>query len=246
ADDPARFGRDAVAFRDASAEVVSDMAIGVYDTVVDTTDAVVTAVETGDGYAIGRGMAHAGAFAAEAAVGVGLVGRAARAGSFIRRSQEVVEDSPLLLEGPKKPGGSDRIGGSGGNGGPGGGDGDGGPIGPQGSGPESPRFLVAKDGTTVDVDYLRSLREVDQLPGSRNGKLPNGGVGEPYTFAKAGEGHVVVYGRDGRAMADISAKRIKAIEWNEANGQLFMKKGNDTKAARDSVPQEVLRALGLE
>ena len=242
-DDPARLPADAYAVGEATAVAAREAGVAAYDIVVDTADAAVTAWETGDGHAIGKGLAHAGAFGVETAVGVGLAGRAVRAGSMLRRSDQ-------LVDGPTgSPGRSALVDGPAGTDGSGGGsDGGGAGSGPAGPGrpPDRTRFLVGGDGTAIDLDYLRSLRQVDDLPSSRSGKLPDGGRGEPNTFARAGDDHVVVYGPDGRAMADISSKRIKGVEWNPPDRREFMKWGSDTKVARDGTPDEVLEALGLD
>lgn len=69
----------------------------------------------------------------------------------------------------------------------------------------------------------------------------------PILMRTIGNGHVVVYGPEGRALYDVSSSRIKVIEWNQApNGTYFPKKGSDTKAFEGSVPQSVLDILGLK
>lgn len=68
----------------------------------------------------------------------------------------------------------------------------------------------------------------------------------PNYYANLGNGHVVVYGPEGRALYDVSNSRIKVVEWNQApNGTYFPKKGSDTKAFEGNVPQSVLDSLGL-
>jgi filamentous hemagglutinin len=36
----------------------------------------------------------------------------------------------------------------------------------------------------------------------------------PDSYANLGNGHVVVYGPEGRALYDVSSSRIKVVEWN--------------------------------
>ncbi|MEE4078925.1 MULTISPECIES: hypothetical protein [Pseudomonas syringae group] len=38
----------------------------------------------------------------------------------------------------------------------------------------------------------------------------------PDSYANLGNGHVVVYGPEGRALYDVSSSRIKVVEWNQA------------------------------
>ncbi|UKE54229.1 hypothetical protein [Xanthomonas graminis] len=69
----------------------------------------------------------------------------------------------------------------------------------------------------------------------------------PNSYANLGNGHVVVYGPEGRALYDVSNARIKVIKWNQAsNGTYFPRKGSDTKAFEGDVPQAVLDKLGLK
>lgn len=52
---------------------------------------------------------------------------------------------------------------------------------------------------------------------------------------------------EGRALYDVSNSLIKVVEWNQAsNGTYFPKKGSDTKAFEENVPQSVLDSLGLK
>ena len=65
------------------------------------------------------------------------------------------------------------------------------------------------------------------------------------SYAILGNGHVVVYGPEGRALYDVSSSRIKVVEWNQApNGTYFPKKRSDTKFFEGNVPQSVLDSLG--
>ena len=68
-----------------------------------------------------------------------------------------------------------------------------------------------------------------------------------FSYANLGNGHVVVYGPEGRALYDVSSSRINVVEWNQApNGTYFPKKGSDTKVFEGNVPQSVLDSLGLK
>lgn len=65
------------------------------------------------------------------------------------------------------------------------------------------------------------------------------------SYANLGNGHVVVYGPEGRALYDMSSSRIKVVKCNQApNGTYFPKKGSDTKVFEGNVPQSVLIAWG--
>lgn len=67
------------------------------------------------------------------------------------------------------------------------------------------------------------------------------------SYANLGNGHVVVYGPEGRALYDVSSSRIKVVEWNQApNGTYFPKKRSDTKFFEGNVPQSVLDSLELK
>jgi len=114
--------------------------------------------------------------------------------------------------------------------------------------PNTPRFITDSAGNTIDLDYTKGLRETNvTVTGTRGGvQYPLQGQ-TPDSYANLGNGHVVVYGPEGRALYDVSSSRIKVVEWNQApNGTYFPKKGSDTKAFEGNVPQSVLDSLGLK
>ncbi|WP_191488226.1 hemagglutinin repeat-containing protein [Pseudomonas sp. FEN] len=113
--------------------------------------------------------------------------------------------------------------------------------------PNTSRFIADSAGNTIDLDYTKGLRETNvTVTGTRGGvQYPLQGQA-PNSYANLGNGHVVVYGPEGRALYDVSNSRIKVVEWNQApNGTYFPKKGSDTKAFEGNVPQSVLDSLGL-
>ncbi|WXF83471.1 hypothetical protein WDV90_19580 [Xanthomonas translucens pv. undulosa] len=110
------------------------------------------------------------------------------------------------------------------------------------------RFIADSAGNTIDLHYTNGLMETNvTVTGTRGGvQYPLQGQ-NPNSYANLGNGHVVVYGPEGRALYDVSNARIKVIEWNQApNGTYFPKKGSDTKAFEGNVPQSVLDKLGLK
>ncbi len=114
--------------------------------------------------------------------------------------------------------------------------------------PNTPRFTTDSAGNTIDLDYTKGLRETNvTFTGTRGGvQYPLQGQ-TPDSYANLGNGHVVVYGPEGRALYDVSSSRIKVVEWNQApNGTYFPKKGSDTKVFEGNVPQSVLDSLGLK
>ncbi len=114
--------------------------------------------------------------------------------------------------------------------------------------PNTPRFITDSAGNTIDLDYTKRLRETNvTVTGTRGGvQYPLQGQ-TPDSYANLGNGHVVVYGPEGRALYDVSSSPIKVVEWNQApNGTYFPKKGSDTKAFAGNVPQSVLDSLGLK
>ncbi|MGY2238036.1 DUF637 domain-containing protein, partial [Pseudomonas gingeri] len=114
--------------------------------------------------------------------------------------------------------------------------------------PNTPRFITDSAGNTIDLDYTKGLRETNvAVTGTRGGvQYPLQGQ-TPDSYANLGNGHVVVYGPEGRALYDVSSSRIKVVEWNQApNGTYFPKKGSDTKIFEGNVPQSVLDSLGLK
>ena len=110
-----------------------------------------------------------------------------------------------------------------------------------------PRFIAGSTGNTIDLNYTKGLTETNvTVTGSRGGvQYPLQGQ-TPNSYANLGNGHVIVYGPDGRALYDVSNSRIKVVEWHQApSGQYFPKKGSDTKVFEGNVPQSVLNDLGL-
>lgn len=59
----------------------------------------------------------------------------------------------------------------------------------------------------------------------------------PDSYANLGNGHVVGYGPEGRALYDVSSSRIKVVEWNQAP--------NGTISPRREVIQMFLRGMFL-
>jgi filamentous hemagglutinin len=114
--------------------------------------------------------------------------------------------------------------------------------------PNTPRLITDSAGNTIDLDYTKGLRETTvTVTGTRGGvQYPLQGQ-PPDSYANLGNGHVVVYGPEGRALYDVSSSRIKVVEWNQApNGTYFPKKGSDTKVFEGNVPQSILNSLGLK
>ncbi|WP_460062192.1 hemagglutinin repeat-containing protein [Pseudomonas sp. H2_H09] len=114
--------------------------------------------------------------------------------------------------------------------------------------PNTPRFITDSAGSTIDLDYTKGLRETNVTVTETRGGVQYPLQGQtPDSYANLGNGHVVVYGPEGRALYDVSSSRIKVVEWNQApNGTYFPKKGSDTKAFEGNVPQSVLDSLGLK
>ncbi|WP_419210566.1 RHS repeat domain-containing protein [Providencia manganoxydans] len=115
------------------------------------------------------------------------------------------------------------------------------------SGENKTRFLVDAKGQVLDLDYFRSLKNNGQVldAGRGGGKLPM--MGEPGTYSKTTGGHIIVFGPDGRRMADISKERIKIVEWNRSpKGQYFIRTGSDTKFAGKEIPDEIKKLWDLE
>ncbi len=111
------------------------------------------------------------------------------------------------------------------------------------------RFLVDSKGQVLDLDldYFRSLKNNGQVldAGRGGGKLPM--MGELGTYSKTTGGHIIVFGPDGRRMADISKERIKIVEWNRSpKGQYFIRTGSDTKFAGREIPDEIKKLWDLE
>lgn len=114
--------------------------------------------------------------------------------------------------------------------------------------PNTPKFITDSAGNTIDLDHTKGLREPNvTFTGTRGGvQYPLQGQ-TPDSYANLGNGHVVVYGPEGRALYDVSSSRIQVVEWNQApNGTYFPKKGSDTKVFEGNVPQSVLDGLGLK
>jgi RHS repeat-associated protein len=114
-----------------------------------------------------------------------------------------------------------------------------------GVGKNNTRFLVDSKGQVLDLDYFGNIKFNGQIikdGGRGGGKLPM--MGDPNTYSKTSGGHAVVFGPDGRRIADISQERIKITEWHKTpNGQYFPKVGSDTKFADRHVPEEILKLL---
>ncbi|WP_434682004.1 MULTISPECIES: two-partner secretion domain-containing protein [unclassified Pseudomonas] len=114
--------------------------------------------------------------------------------------------------------------------------------------PQPPRFIADSSGNTIDLEYTKALSETHvTITGARGGVQYPLQDQAPNSYANLGNGHVVVYGPEGRALYDVSSSRIKVVEWNQApDGKYFPKKGSDTKAFVGKVPQSVLDSLGLK
>ncbi|WP_231039848.1 RHS repeat-associated core domain-containing protein [Proteus alimentorum] len=110
------------------------------------------------------------------------------------------------------------------------------------------RFLVDSKGQVLDLEYFRNLKFDGQVidAGRSGNKLP--AISTPNTYLKTTGGHVIVYGPDGRRLADVSPNRIKITKWNKnpKTGELFPHSGSETKFADRDVPDEIRKLLGLE
>ena len=68
----------------------------------------------------------------------------------------------------------------------------------------------------------------------------------PNSYANLGNGHVVVYGPEGRALYDVSSSRIKVVEWNQApNGTYFPKSKKGTDLFCETQRGRLVGLLGL-
>ncbi|MDN0012441.1 hypothetical protein QVM87_20745 [Providencia stuartii] len=115
------------------------------------------------------------------------------------------------------------------------------------SGENKTRFLVDAKGQVLDLEYFRNLKPNGEIicGGRGGGKLPQ--TGEPNTYSRTTGGHIIVFGPDGRRMADISAKRIKITQWNrDPYGRYHYRTGSDTKFADREIPDEIKKLLELE
>ncbi|NBM55442.1 hypothetical protein GWI68_11815 [Proteus sp. G2669] len=115
------------------------------------------------------------------------------------------------------------------------------------SGEDKTRFLIDSKGQVLDIEYFRNLKFNGQIldAGRGGGKLPM--MGEPATYSKTTGGHIIIFGPDGRRIADISKERIKIVEWNRSpKGQYFIRTGSDTKFAGREIPNEIKKLWGLE
>ncbi len=113
------------------------------------------------------------------------------------------------------------------------------------SGENKTRFLIDSNAQVLDLEYFGNLKPSGEIikGGGRGGnKLPT--MGTPNTYSKTNGGHVIVFGPDGRRIADISKERIKITEWNKApNGQYYPDVGSDTKFANRVIPDKIKKLL---
>ena len=113
-----------------------------------------------------------------------------------------------------------------------------------------PRLITDAAGNTIDTTATKNLTSLS--PSDVNFQAGRGATtydmtAAPNSYANLGNGHAVVYGADGRALYDVSAGRVKVIEWNQNpnTGQWFPKTNSDLKAFEGNVPQPLLDDLGL-
>jgi len=80
---------------------------------------------------------------------------------------------------------------------------------------KGPRFVGDSAGSVIDLNYTKGLSETNvTVTGARGGvQYPLQGQ-MPNSYANLGNGHVIVYGPEGRALYDVSSSRIKVVEWN--------------------------------
>lgn len=116
------------------------------------------------------------------------------------------------------------------------------------------RFITDPSGSTIDLHYIRSLKEVSGE--SINLKLNRGSTtynhyGVPNTYVNAGNGHAYVFGPNGKALYDISSQRIKDISYNvnKKTGIEYPKKSGEKtfiSNGKSLVPDVVLNILGIK
>ncbi|MBP2618391.1 RHS repeat-associated core domain-containing protein [Chryseobacterium jejuense] len=113
---------------------------------------------------------------------------------------------------------------------------------------QNPRFIFDSKGKGLDLKYFNSLTENSNsniIAGGKGGANIVKMSGPPNSYTNLNNGHVVVYGPQGKPIFDISAVRVKGIFYNTTpDGRVIPSFGNSTKFD-GSTPQSLKDFFGL-
>jgi len=99
-------------------------------------------------------------------------------------------------------------------------------------------------GNILDLNKFKNLEKIDTpIVVNRSGSnIPLNG--KPNSVVSTTGGHKIIYDSNGRALYDVSSKRIKVYEWHKTpDGQWFSRQGRDTKMFKNQVPKDLLDLL---
>ena len=113
---------------------------------------------------------------------------------------------------------------------------------------ENPRFIFDSKGKGLDLDYFNHLIENPNntiISGGKGGQNVLNLSGSPNSYTNLNNGHVVVFGSEGKPIFDVSALRIKGIFYNTTpSGKIIPSFGGSTKFD-GSTPKSLLNLFGL-
>lgn len=71
-------------------------------------------------------------------------------------------------------------------------------------------------------------------------------TGQPNSYSRTTGNHIIVFGSDGRRVADISAERIKFTTWNynQRENKWIPSEGSKNKV--QPIPEEIKKLFGLK
>lgn len=113
---------------------------------------------------------------------------------------------------------------------------------------ENPRFIFDSKGKGLDMNYFNSLSENSNssiISGGSGGQNIVKMTGPPNSYTNLNNGHIVVYGPEGKPIFDINNVRIKGIFYNTTpSGKVIPSFGKGTKFDGPT-PKALTKFFGL-
>lgn len=113
---------------------------------------------------------------------------------------------------------------------------------------ENPRFIFDSKGRGLDMNYFNSLSENSNssiISGGSGGQNIVKMTGPPNSYTNLNNGHIVVYGPEGKPIFDVNSVRIKGIFYNTTpSGKVIPSFGKGTKFDGPT-PKALIKFFGL-
>lgn len=113
---------------------------------------------------------------------------------------------------------------------------------------QNPRFIFDSKGKGLDLEYFNGLTQnpnTSIITGGKGGQNIVNMSGPPNSYTNLNNGHIVVYGPQGKPIFDVDAVRVKGIFYNTTpSGKVIPSFGHGTKF-NGTTPKSLIDFFGL-